>query len=249
MSHPKYRNPTIQEAIFDIRFQPPQGRWNPLFIGNYYDKVKDHFPILESVSLPMMQFTFGSGGSSEPPPTPQVYRYKSSDHSKMLQLTEGHFVVNVIGAYPGWNVFRENIEYASQQMLEVVQPEAIGRIGLRYINRFDLTNTIDTESLQGLLKSTQYVPESVLSSLSGFSHIQVKPASNKAVKVVIGDAEASQGARRSIIFDIDYALEGLRTMQLETILEEAEQLHDDVWNIFSAAKDERLERLLQGDSL
>lgn len=242
--HPQYPSPVVIEAICDIVFRTPE--WNPDVVGKYYTSVSEKFPIIEASPLPSMTMVLHIGQpDSPPPPTPMLYRYKSTDSSKLIQLTQERLVINLLGNYAGWENFKKEIQYALSNLSPLLPGAEIRRIGLRYVNRFERNGE---EALSNWLKPTAYIPQSVLTSQTKFfSQIQVRPSEHSWVNIVITTSDPPQSPAPSFIFDIDCAVEQTALLDVTEIINETETLHESVWNIFSEAKTERLERLLKGE--
>ena len=246
--HPSYPNPTIQEAVCDIIFRPQGGTWDPLAFGQFIDRVKIEFPLIEAVPVPMFNLQIGVNIGQNPSPSvqaQQIFRFKHKSRPLLLQLSENRIAVHVIGNYPGWVQFKKDIEYTWKRVVDVIHPEAILRVGLRYINRIERSAPGETPGKW--FASTDYVPQAILNSHPGFLfQIQVRPSESERISVVIAEIN-SPAAHGAFVFDIDRALERETSADLVSLLVETERLHHDVWEVFSSAKTDKLERLLKGD--
>jgi uncharacterized protein (TIGR04255 family) len=166
----------------------------------------------------------------------------------ILQLSEGTIAINVLAPYLGWEHMRRDISYAWENIIRVINPAAIVRVGLRYINRFE--RSAPKEILGDWLVATEYIPPAVLKSLHGSSHVQVRLDEHNAIKVVVGGQEVTdkvQGTYGAFIVDMDRVFEGEISLDVNAILDKTAQMHEDVWQVFSQAKGEKLEKLLKGE--
>lgn len=250
-SHPSFPNPTIQEAVCELFFRPQIGAWNPLIFGQFFDLVKADFPYIETVPVPLVQIQ--SSGPSGPAhlasmPLPQIIRYRHASRPLLIQLSENRIVVNCVGNYPGWSQMRSDIESAWEKITTIIQPEAIVRVGIRYINRIERRS--GTETLGDWLQPTDYIPQAVLASLPGFIlQIQAKTDETSRTSVTVGENESGPGSLAAFILDIDRIAEREIMPDVSSLFQAMDRLHEDVWNVFAAATGPRLRRLLEGELL
>ncbi len=246
--HPTYSNPTIQEAVCEIRFSLPDGvEWKPALLGEMFKRIQPDFPDLEPVMQIGVQFQMGPDGAGQlVQPRQQLMRYKHSSRNLMLQLSKDILTVNVLPEYEGWAKMGDDIEYAWNAICEVVNPACVTRVGLRYINRIE--RTYPDELPDEWLVSSDYVPKSILKSLPGFllrSETRIDP--HNRVIVTLGDpGDGSGQSGNAIILDIDHIVEKEIGVDRDAIMIEAVRLHELVWSIFSASITPRLERRLKG---
>ena len=244
--HPSYPNPIIQEAICEIAFRLQDNvLWDPRWSGDFFVAVKEEFPNLQSIPTQPL-FSFQIGPSALPPQPINVFRFGHASRPVLLQLSDNRIVVNVLPKYSGWEQVSNDIQYAWERIINVINPVAITRIGLRYINRIE--RSAPGETLGKWLVATDYVPQGVLDSLSGalLSQVQAKLDDNNRIAVVVGELDTPPNANGAFIFDIDRTLEREIAPDAATLLAETSRLHDDVWKSFSSARGERLEKLLKG---
>lgn len=244
--HPVYSRPTIVEAVCDIRFRLSQvNSWKPTLFGEFFKRIQDEYPEMEPVSEVGMQVEFGPSSLSQKfLPQPQKMRFKHKDRPLLIQLAENSLSVNTLQPYGGWALMRSDILSVWSRAEEILKPEAADRIGLRYINRFD--KETDRDRPGDWLKASDYISEGILRSESGFLlRMQVHLNNENVLIVTLGDTTPTLDERYgAIVFDIDRILEKEIVLGREGFKQELDQLHAEVWNVFSSAKGERLERFL-----
>lgn len=246
-THPRYQNPTIQEAICEIQFRLPDAQqWEPSWYGDFFQDIQHEFPTFQPVAA-QLQLRVGKPPSGVPVfSVPQLIRYQSRERPFLLQLSESTFSVNVLPEYPGWQAVKGVAASAWKRVFDVVRPEVITRIGLRYINRIERSMT--GETLEAWITPNDYVPTAILRSQAGFaSQCSIKIDHSNRLSVTIADQEPSPGSYGAFILDTDRAVESEMSPDIDLLLDKAEDLHDHVWQAFSAMKGDRLEKLLQGE--
>jgi uncharacterized protein (TIGR04255 family) len=191
-----------------------------------------------------LQLEVGPGGTSTKIlPPPQKVRFKHRTSPLILQLAENAFSMSTLSPYQGWEVMRDDTLAAWRQVEEVLMPEIITRVGLRYINRIEKETNQDHAG--DWLVATDYIPHGILSSEPGFLlRIQTHLNSENILIITLGDTESEfEGGHGAIIFDIDRIVER-EILPGQDLEQEMDRLHADVWDVFSSAKSEKLDRFL-----
>lgn len=78
-------------------------------------------------------FHIGIGAPSIPPPIPTVARITSRQKTKIVTVQPDMFTVEV-SDYDGFDDFRSLLTTVAQGIENIIQPDGISRLGLRYIN-------------------------------------------------------------------------------------------------------------------
>lgn len=246
--HPTYPNPTIIESVCDIHFRLSQGQlWKSSLAGELFKHIQNEYPEMEPVLEMGLQLEFGpTGAATQILPQSQKFRFKHKDRPIVLQLAENSFSVSILPPYQGWNEMRGDILAAWKQTIDILNPEAINRVGLRYINRFTIETSEDR--LGEWLQANYYIPESVLNSKPGFFlREQVRLDIENVLIITLGDTKTDLNkGYGAVVFDIDRIVEKDMPLEQTVFQEVLEQLHADVWNVFSSSKGEKLESLLRG---
>lgn len=242
-SHQKYPNPIIAEAICEIHFRIKE--WKPTLPGELFKYIQDEYPEMEPISAIGLQLEFGpTGAGTKIIPQSQRVRFKHKNRSLILQLAENNFTINTLPPYLGWETVRKDALAAWQNLEVVLLPDAITRIGLRYINRIEKETEQDCPG--NWLTATDYIPSGVLRSEPGFlSRTQVRFNTRDLLIVTLGDFKPNMGGGYgSIVFDIDRVTEQEIVPGLGSLEKELDRLHTDVWEVFSSAEGQKLRDLL-----
>jgi len=141
MPRRQYRNPPIHEAVCEIRFAPGR-EWNLTVPAIFYDKVKDEYDgkpreqkLLSVEPNPKEEQKPGTAGMVALNEVTRV-QFVSADNTKIIGLNADALAISMTRPYRGWDeVFRPSIERGINTYVEVAAPNAVRRIGLRYINQ------------------------------------------------------------------------------------------------------------------
>ena len=238
--HPTYPNPIIQEALCEIQFRQPDGsNWDPACLSQFYKEIQSDYPTFEPILQMALVLQEGPQGFQgiHPAAPQQKMRYKHSNGTRILQLGDGIFTVNLLPPYPGWKEMSGIILEAWSKVLAVINIKEISRIGLRYINRINKENA--DEKPLAWLEPSDYIAKSVLSSFPGFlSRSETCIENDRKVVVTFADMDEPE---ESYVLDIDCIATKIMGSDSSAIGAEIEHLHQIEWDVFSASKTERLD--------
>jgi uncharacterized protein (TIGR04255 family) len=246
-NYPGYPNPTITEAVCDIHFRLPQQMvWKASFPGEFFKHIQNEYPEMEPVLEMGVQFEFGPQGTGTKFMSQrQNVRFKHGTRPLILQLAENSLSISTLAPYQGWDLMRSDVLAAWQSFEEVFHTEGINRIGLRYINRIERETEQDRPGTW--LVSNDYISAAILRSEPGFLlREEIHLDTQNVLIITLGDPKSDVGDLKhgAIIFDIDRIVEQDILAKQETLEQEMERLHTDVWEVFSSAKSEKLEAFL-----
>ena len=246
--HPSYPNPTISEALCEIRFELPEGAsWKPSLPGEFFKRVQDDYPEMEPAYEVGLQLEFGPKkiGHSLSPPR-QLARFTHASRPLILQLSENVFSVNVLPVYPGWSSMREDVVTAWSQARSVLKPAKVTRVGLRYINRIERKKPDETPS--EWLSAGDYISAGVLRSKGAFlSRVESHIDQENVLIVTVAEIQSDDtDAMRPIVLDIDRIVEKQLSVKNDALLKEMDSLHEHVWQVFESAMTPRLAKQLKG---
>ena len=246
--HPSYRNPTIAEALCEIHFSlPDDAPWKASLAGDLFKQVQDEFPEMEPMTEIGLQFELGPRrlGHSLLPPR-QRMRFKHKDRPLFLQLGPNVFTVNVLPKYTGWDSMSKDVISAWKQAKNALNPSRITRIGLRYINKVNMTD--DNEIPGDWFKASDYIPAVVLRSKGSFlSRVESQIDAENRIIVTLAEGQSDgKEHKRGIIFDIDRIIQKDIPVEDQVLHGEMNNLHEHVWEIFKTGQTKRLRTFLEG---
>lgn len=215
-NHKPWRNPPLQEAVFEIRF-PPTSDY-AIFAGGMAISQKEDFPTtqkLQAVDIPeMIQFA----GSVK-------HRFISQDESLLFQTGSDVLSVNAID-YKNFSTFLESIQKILIGTEKFIEISNLSRLDLRYINKFP-----DVEN-----------PSTVLNVNLPFNHTNISETQLLQIQEInkIDDEGMLQviniqfsAASKELILDLDVSLNSPQELwNIDTISRWADKAHDIIWDKF-----------------
>lgn len=138
MARRQYKNPPIQEALCEFRFVPGQ-EWDVTVVGKLHDRVKEQYDgKTTQQDLVTANFTMPEAGGLPSFALNRNYgrtQFPSSDGQRLLAVGPDLLSVHGFAPYEGWDALKPRIADALGHYVEVANPTAVGRIGIRYVNR------------------------------------------------------------------------------------------------------------------
>jgi uncharacterized protein (TIGR04255 family) len=132
----RYRKPPLTEALCEFRFQET-GIPSNIILGKLYEQIEEDFPTVETHRGIGVQ-------AEEDAPSPAIVmeertRFVSKDETRLIQVGPGLLAANQLKPYRDYPSFREFIQKTMDVYYEVAKPAGLRYIGLRYINRIEMT--------------------------------------------------------------------------------------------------------------
>jgi len=202
--YPTLPNAPITEALVDIRCKLPKGfnvdqfKSLGLRIKGDYPKEKTMRFFETRIDLKDYEKSVTMGDKIN------GYRYESSSGTKIVQLREDGFTFNRLKPYEKWEEVKNEALRLWNYYKELVKPEFIKRIELRYINNLNIPMPIN--DFRDYLTCPPEVPEGLPQGISSFFYRVVIPAPDTRITAIITQALESKVDFKDhlpIILDID----------------------------------------------
>lgn len=233
--HPTYPNPTLVEAVCNVEFEGSQAGWQIARPGQFLKLVADEYPNLQAgPAMGLGVMLTQTGVAPKITAGPSQLRLTTEDGNRYVSIGDKHFAFGHTKPYPGWDSFRKQLRDGWEKFSFLTKPEAVTKIGLRYVNF--IPRTAEHSLISDWLKATRSIPESLIASKDDPFMLRVESwLDEKSLLILtVGLAQAPDGIA-PIIFDIDRIDSTPIGPEPEKVLAQIEQLHNDVWEEFSAA--------------
>lgn len=140
VGNPSWKNPPLQEAIFEVRF-PPVNDYR-LFLAELINKNRELFPKIQALPNAELPSSIIISGQVR-------HRFIRKDKNVVFQVGPDTLSINII-RYSGFDDFLKNIRKIISSACEFIKLEKLNQVSLRYINRFsrikDIFSTINIVS-------------------------------------------------------------------------------------------------------
>jgi uncharacterized protein (TIGR04255 family) len=225
----RYKKPPLIEALCELRFQrtsiPPN-----IILGRFYEKIEEYFPTIETHR--------GIGVQAEQGvPSPAIImeertRFINKDRTRFIQVGPGLLVTNQLKPYKDYASFRTFIQKTMDTYYKIAKPVGLQRIGLRYINRIEMTPGKPLEEVFhigfSVPKTFQSFPNPYLLRME-FTYCEGRDR----LVVIFATAPAQENSPKAAMLDFDYIL--ARPDEINgNVLEWVDEAHDNIEEAFHA---------------
>jgi len=206
MPEPRHlRSAPITEAIIDARVKA-RASFNPSAFVGIHAQIADRFPVKEERKGGQVTFRVGSTGPTEPEFQDlgtQGFFFKSPDERLIAQFRNDGFTLNRLKPYTSWEDLFPIALDLWNLYVATAAPEAVTRIGLRYINHIMLPDGVI--ELNDYLRAVPPIPEELPQFLGPFqSRLTIHdPDAGCAAHVAQSFEPGHHGRGPTLLLDID----------------------------------------------
>lgn len=139
MSHKRFRNSPIVEAVAALRFANSQ-IWSDDVRRRIASRLKSMYPgqEREEVQVEFLTSFAGHEATTTARSAPSRLLLTTEDGAGLVGIGSGVLSVHVLRPYPGWEAFDERIQAATSAVLDETKADALLEVAVRYIDRIAL---------------------------------------------------------------------------------------------------------------
>ena len=220
--HANYGNAPIVEAVLEAIIAKPTSI--PLDkLSDVCDSVR--FPRRVELMTASGQMIFGQSVSASATSQQIGYQFFSSDNKFVVHSKQDGLAVSRLAPYTRWEDVFAEFRNHWQRYLELVEPDVLIQLAVRYINRFDLPgNRIELKDyfrtypevsddipydVSGFLNQLQF-PLSAINGHAMLTQARVPPPREGVISVLVDIADIRNVNERAKDFDIAETMNILR---------------------------------------
>lgn len=193
----------VAEAALEIRVRTRED-WNEASVSPALQKHLADYPNQSGRNVYAGTFKFGSSAGARSETEEMGWcgvEAKSGEGKAIAFFERDRFLFSRLEPYPGWNAFRAESLRLWDIHAALARPMELQRIGLRYINRLDISP--DAPDLEQYLASPPKKPNDLALPFSGFLHRDMFDVPGYDYGVSITCALQQGGIPVTLIVDID----------------------------------------------
>ncbi|MFC1713291.1 TIGR04255 family protein [Candidatus Poribacteria bacterium] len=226
----RFRKPPLVEALCEFHFQET-GTPSNIILGRLYEKIEIDFPTVET------HRGIGVQAEEEEAISPAIVmeettRFISRDGTQLIQVGPGLLAANQLKQYEDYRSFRVFIKETMDTYYEVAKPAGLRYIGLRYINRLEMT---PDQSLEDVLHIGFNIPEEFQSFPDPY-HLQMEFAHHDGrdnLIIILATAPPQEDSSKAVMLDFEYIL--VRPDEIgDRLLEWMDEAHGKIEDAFHA---------------
>ncbi len=135
-----YRNPPVVEAFCEVYFT--SSSWDDSVPEEFFKQIKDMFPRQEERMVRHAEITVDEDNVKtdlQHRPPRKLFIAKTGDG--IIQITRDLFIFNQLTPYRHFDEWKEHLFRGLSIYKKLTSPQSIERIGIRYMNRFEIPGT------------------------------------------------------------------------------------------------------------
>lgn len=240
MASKKYKESPIVEAVCEFQFEDKENlSWDLTTPGLIYEEVRDIFPTRRQSARITLGITQEAAAQLGTIPLIQFF---SKDEKSLIQLGPNILSINVLKPYPSWQAFLPLIKKGLTAYRDVVAPQDIQRVGLRYINQIAIPS--GTVKLEEYFEFRPFVGPNLPQDYGAFnSGIQIPFEDFRdALSLQLGSQPNSDGSthQANVILSLDYFLLQPKSISLDGVFEWIDTAHIHIEDVFEASVTQKL---------
>lgn len=235
-----YPNAPITEAIIDLQVTLADDIDRALLKLNVLPDYPKEEKIVEAVG----QMAVGPrGGSASVQQSAIGWKFTSSDQKQIIQSRINGFTFSRLAPYDSWEPFRSEARRLWDTYRNTLNPQVVGRIAVRYINRIDIPG--DRVDLKEYLRTSPEIAPELPQQLEGYFMQLRLPYSFSSAHCLINQTIVPSAHENviSVVLDIDLFRSQDLPQQEEDVWACFESLHAGKNTIFEACITDNTRRL------
>ena len=240
----QYKNPPITEAVCEFRFEW-ETAFDPKIIDLIYEEIKEKFPKKKKGQFYQAEFKIDDKEKKQEISSKIIREFDqffSEDEKTLIQIDKERLSIHKLKPYQSWSGFSPLIKLVFNSYTKNIKAKFIQRIGLRYINNFEIPlGSFDIEQYFNLRPvMLGGLPQELSSFMVGTIFTFEDDRDSAKVQLV---NKSSSGERIFFILDIDYFLTQPNSISKEKVDEWLEAAHQNIESIFEKALTEKVKIL------
>ena len=224
------------ESLCEMFFVPRE-EWDMTIPGIVYQGVKEKFPIKKQ--------EIGGGFSSDASGmgTPRIMFF-NENQDMVVQVGANLLTINMFKPNIKWAYFKQLIKYSLYQYNEAAGPQEFEKVGLRYINKFDISDTPD--NLDRYLTLCPKLPkESPQRFVEHEMNFRINYRDNRDFIVFHSDISdiSEENKRFSLMLDVNFCMDNPGELQLNHLGKWLDSAHFELNRLFLNSLTDTMKRL------
>jgi uncharacterized protein (TIGR04255 family) len=214
-------------------------------IENLFSTISVDYPNQDAEMLIQGQVVAGKSVEATAQQTHIGYIYSTPDRKRIFTPRLQSFSFSQLAPYKSWEPFRDEAKRLWSIYQESMQPTAINRIGVRYINRLDIPLPI--RDLKDFLRTIPEISPDLPQELSGFfMQLQIPQVDIEAI-VIINQAMIPPPSPDivSVLLDIDAYQERVFSAREGSFWDYLEKLHTKIDQVFESCITDKIRELIK----
>lgn len=231
----RYTNPPIVEVVCEFRFKVKDP--NDLTVpGRFYEKILQDYPKKEEVHEYEVGVEFSQKELQQKLRRKILgMQYRNEEGKNIIRVTPNLVSAHRLSPYSSWEDFSIIAKRALATFQEIVQPEALERVSLRYIDRIEIPHP--SFELSEYIRIYPKTPEEVIKEIGNFfMRLEIPFHGGRDILILMLHTPPNRPEGKSwIILDWDYALIRTERIGMDGVWNWVEEAHERIIATFEAS--------------
>lgn len=236
----------IAEALLDIQTTFP----SPIEVArleSFHDAIRGQYPVKQPRTKWHGQIRVEQAAVEQAVRrAAEGFMFKSEDGRRVVQVRQDGFTFNWLKPYETWEAFRDEARTHWERYRDTFRPEALTRLGLRYINRIELP--LPFKDFREFVKTAPDIADGMPQGLSGFFMRLEIPDQERGLMAVVTETmepPVDEGKRLPLIFDVDIVRSATFEPASPAVWETFERMRECKNTVFFASVTERTKEMFR----
>jgi len=244
--HQHYDRAPIVEAVIEVSVE----RTKPIAVAELAHVVHEDsaFKKRKDLVTATGKMTVGPSVSASATTSHVGFQYLRDDEKVVLHVRVDGFAVSRLAPYTDWEDLYQTFRRYWEIYSDVIMPDAVTQLGVRYVNRFDLPGRL--VELSDYFRTYPEVSTDIEFPVNGFmTHLQIgQPDLEAMANVVLAAQPPAKDDHLSILLDIGLTKQVRISGDNETIHRFMSELRDRKNRLFEACIKPVARELIRGDN-
>jgi len=198
-----FMRPPLVSAACEFRFMPSD-KWDMTIPGLIWDLLKERYPERRQDTRLETEIVQRPDGVEQKLTQTNWLTMFRSDEDATVQVTQDQLLITRGRPYPNWPIFRDEIAFALECYDSTMTPQALVRVGLRYVNQIDIPQ--ESIELEDYLEFYPASGKGLPDTFANFMASAEYPFGNgdAVLRLRLAPAPSPNEETTSIILDLDY---------------------------------------------
>lgn len=236
-----YADSPLIEALCELRFV--QSKWDATIPGVFYDRVKDRFPVRETLHQAQAKINAEKTGdltaqiSSEP-----RIRFLDENRTRALQLGKDLLIVNHLRPYTEFEDWEPLIYEMAHLYVELTESRGINLVSLRYLDKFELPG--EFVKMEDYFHVYPNLPINMAQSHGGFmTRFEMTGEGNHGLLITFGHGGARADGIQEFTLDILDQYRSDEPIGLDDLAPIVRQAHDNSYRAFEGSITDKMKEI------
>lgn len=221
-----YKNPPVVEALVDIQVEHSPD-FNVYDLRRVRDNEAEKYPEEQRFMAHSLTVDVATGTPAQRESTLRGFRFIGSAGQQIVLVRQDGFAFSKLRPYTSWESWRTEARRLWAKYVEVVRPQAVTRVAVRYVNHIHLK--LPVRAFSDYLRTYPEIGPELSQEVAGFvMRLEMPQPDMRDVTLVLSEGRLHDTSddTASLVLDLDLFRVGRFEPDSEDVWEVLQELHD-----------------------